>query len=175
VVLRKLVLTVLFGTVALGAVAQPDIPIGLPDTRRLETFGNGDIRHSATADTYFMVVQATDEAGKFWLQCERRGPFTVAVAMVGDTDRRQRSKVVSIRADDGEPRRLNLVVFENFVAIATRYEGKPDENASIFMNTLQGAKKTLTIAYGSESHNFDISHLSEPRARFMALCQRQKS
>src|SRR4029079_3953972 len=97
--LRRLILTAIFGTTALGAttlgaLAQPDIPIGLPDTRRLEAFANGDIRPRAPADTYCMVVQATDEAGKFWLQCERRGPFTVAVALVGTTDQRQRSKVI---------------------------------------------------------------------------------
>ena len=57
--------------------APTEIPIGLPDTRRIESFANGDIRHSPVADIYFLVVQASDKTGQFWLQCERRGPFTV--------------------------------------------------------------------------------------------------
>jgi hypothetical protein len=160
---------------ATSALAQANIPIGLPDTRRLESFANGDIRHSRSADIYFLVVQADDAAGQFWLQCERRGPFTVAVAMVGAGEKPQRSQAVTIRADNGTARRLDLVVFENFVAIATRHEGKPDENASVFMDMLQSAKRTFTISYAGVSHDFDMRHVSAPKARFQALCRQQKS
>jgi hypothetical protein len=173
--MRHIVLTATLAVLASGAAGQSDIPIGLPDTRRIETFANGDIRHSSSADVYFLVVQATDKAGQFWLQCERRGPFTVAVAMVGAGERPQKSQLITIRADQGAARGLHLVVFENFVAIATRHEGKPDENATIFLDLLQNAKQTFTIAYAGESHDFDTSHLSAPRMRFMTLCRQQKS
>jgi hypothetical protein len=179
VALHRIILMAVLAAFASSAVAQSDIPtdipIGLADTHRIETFANGDIRHSRSADIYFMVVQATDKAGQFWLQCERRGPFTVSVAMVGVTDRVQRSQQVSIRADDGPTRKLDLIVFQNFVAIAMRHEGRPDENTSVFMDMLQSAKQTFTIAYADESHNFDIRSLSAPRARFLALCRQQKS
>lgn len=175
--LRHIILTFVLATCADGALAQQkqqNVPVGLPDTRKLESFANGDIRHSTAADVYFLVVQATDDAGQFWLQCERRGPFTVAVAMVGAGDKLQKSQVVSIQSDGGAVRQLNLIVFENFVAIATRYEGRPDENASIFMDALQSAKKTFTIAYAGSSHDFDVSQLSAPHTRFQALCRQQK-
>jgi len=133
---RRIILTIGFAALAASALAQQSgVPIGLPDTRRIEAFSNGDIRHSSSADVYFMVVQATDNAGQFWLQCEKRGQFTVAVAMIGATDKLQRSQVVTIRPDDGAVRKLDLIVFENFVAIATRFEGRADENASVFMET----------------------------------------
>ena len=171
---RRIILTIGFVALAASALAQQSgVPIGLPDTRRIEAFSNGDIRHSSSADVYFMVVQATDNAGQFWLQCEKRGPFTVAVAMVGATDKLQRSQVVTIRPDGGATRKLDLIVFENFVAIATRFEGKADENASVFMDTLNSAKQTFTIGYAGVSHDFEVSHLSAPRARFQALCTRQ--
>jgi hypothetical protein len=153
------------------AQAPTEIPIGLPDTQRIETFANGDIRHSRASDIYFFVVQATDKTGQFWLQCERRGPFTVAVAMVGGGEQRQRSQRVTVQADQNPPRRLDLVVFENFVAIATRHEGKPDENASVFMDALSSARKTFTVSYGGSSHDFDVGDLQAPRARFLALCR----
>jgi hypothetical protein len=154
--------------------APAEIPIGLPDTRRLESFANGDIRHSPGADIYFFVVQASDRSGQFWLQCDRRGPFTVAIAMVGTGEQRQRSQRVTVQPDQGPPRRLDLVVFENFVAIASRLDGKPDENASVFMDALTAARKTFTISYGGSSHDFDVAPMQEPRTRFLALCRQQK-
>lgn len=176
---RLMTAAVLLAACAPCALAQPqapvEIPIGMPDTRRIESFANGDIRHSRSSDIYFFVVQATDKSGHFWLQCERRGPFTVAISMVGAGEKLQRSQRVSIKADDGPARRLDLVVFENFVAIATRHEGKPDENATIFMDALAAAKQTFTVSYAGESHDFDAAPLQEPRARFMALCGQQKS
>jgi hypothetical protein len=159
---------------ALGQTPAPaELPIGLPDTKRLETFANGDIRHSPASDTYFFVVQASDKAGQFWLQCEKRGPFTVAISMVGGGEQRQRSQRVTVQADQSAPRRMDFVVFDNFVAIASRHEGKPDENASIFMEALNAAKKTFTVSYPGSSHNFDVGPMEAPRGRFLARCRQQ--
>jgi hypothetical protein len=172
---RRIILTAVLSTLAASALAQSGVPIGLPDTRRIEAFANGDIRHSAAADVYFLVVQAKDESTQFWLQCEKRGPFTVAIAMVGVGDKLQKSQLVTIQADRGTAKRLNLVVFENFVAIATRHEGKADENASIFLDALRAAKKTFTVSYAGESHDFEVSHLAAPHARFLAMCRQHAS
>lgn len=154
--------------------AQPDgeMPLGFSNTRRIESFANGDIRHSPASDIYFFVVGATDKSGRFWLQCERRGPFTVAIALAGAGDKPQRSQLVTLRADGGPPRTLDLVVFDNFVAIASRHEGKPTENASIFMQMLEGAQRTFTVSYGGQSHEFDVGGLAAPRKRFLELCRR---
>ncbi len=165
------------GAIAAPALAQPagEIPLGLPDTRRIERFANGDIRYSPAAGVYFLVVRATDQSGQFWLQCERRGPFTVAIALVGAGERPQRSQLVAIQADGGRVRRLDLVVFENFVALATRHEGKPTENASIFMEVLESAERTFTVSYGGTSHDFDVGELAGPRSRFLELCRQTAS
>ena len=170
---RRIILAVALSASAGVAFAQSGVPIGLPDTRRIETFVNGDIRYSASASVYFLVVQATDESTQFWLQCEKRGPLTIAVAMVGGGDRPQRSQMVTIQADRGAAKRLSLVVFENFVALATRLDGKPDENASVFLDALRSAKKTFTISYADESHDFEVGHLPGPHERFLQLCKQQ--
>jgi hypothetical protein len=155
-----------------AAVPAPaEIPIALPDTKRIESFANGDIRHSPASDTYFFVVQASDKAGQFWLQCEKRGPFTIAIAMVGGGEQRQRSQRITVQADQSAPRRMDFVVFDNFVAIASRHEGKPDENASIFMEALNAAKKTFTVSYPGSSHDFDVGPMEAPRGRFLARCR----
>ena len=169
----RIILAVALSASATIACAQSGVPIGLPDTSRIESFANGDIRYSASASVYFLVVQATDESTQFWLQCEKRGPLTVAVAMVGGGDRPQRSQMVTIQADRGAAKRLSLIVFENFVALATRFEGKADENASVFLDALQSAKKTFTISYAGESHDFEVSQLAGPHERFMKLCKQQ--
>ena len=58
---------------------------------------------------------------------------------------------------------------------AMRYEGKSDENASVFLDALQAAKKTFTISYAGESHDFEVSHLAAPHARFLAMCRQHAS
>lgn len=172
---HRIILAAALSAATASAFAQSGVPIGLPDTRKIETFANGDIRYSAAASVYFLVVQAVDESTQFWLQCEKRGPLTVAIAMVGTGDKLQRSQMVSIQADGGAAKRLSLIVFENFVALATRFEGKADENASVFLDALQSAKKTFTIAYAGESHDFEVSNLTGPHDRFLKLCKQQAS
>ena len=84
---------------------------------------------------------------------------------------RLRSFPVTIWSDGRSRHELNLLVFEDFVAVALDYEGGRNDKLATFLDVLQAAKQTFAISHGGHTFEFDVAKLPAAQARFMLLCK----
>jgi hypothetical protein len=140
--------------------------------RLLDTFGKWEIRKGLTHNTYLLIGESIrDGEGHFWLHCDQNNLITVAVPLVERAGSDHlRSHAITIRSDTGLSRAMSLVVFENFVAVATEYHGGRNDKVADFLDVLRTAKETVTISYAHRSFDYDVAYLPAAQARFHELC-----
>jgi hypothetical protein len=163
---------------AVPAWAESGAPANAGDPRTfrqgllVDTFGRWQIREGLANNTYLLIGESTGNAeGHFWLHCDKNHLVTVAVPLADRTGQeRLRSFAVTIRADTGAERALDLIVFESFVAVAVDYEGGHNEKVADFIDVLRAAKETATISHADRTFEYDVTQLAAAQARFLQLC-----
>jgi hypothetical protein len=164
-----------------GASADAERPAGPREAFRegllLDTFGKWQIRKGLIDNTYLLIGESTgDGAGHFWLHCDQNHLMTVAVPLAERNGRdRLRSHALTIRADTGAERVMNLVVFESFVAVAIEYGGGRNEKITDFFEVLRAAKGSITISYAHKTFEYDVTQLPAAHARFLELCDQRSA
>ena len=155
-----------------GAAADASDTEAFRQALLLDTFGKWQIRKGLDNNTYLLIGESTgDGAGHFWLHCDQNHLMTVAVPLAErDGQERLRSHAVTIRADTGAERAMDLIVFESFVAVAIDYEGGPNNKVADFIDVLRAAKATVTISYANKTFEYDVTQLPTAEARFLQLC-----
>ena len=142
--------------------------------RLLDTFGKWQIRKGLVANSYLLIGRSgSDGKRQFWLHCDQHNLMTVAVPLMelSGSDH-LRSYKIAIRSYTGRERELDLIVFENFVAVAVGYEGGGNNKVADFLDVLRASNQTVTISYGDKSFEYDVKGLPAAQARFQELCRR---
>jgi hypothetical protein len=174
---------------AVHAWAQADTAPPKPDNQRSQaasqlrqgqlvaSFGNWEIRKGLIDNTYLLIGESNGEGeGHFWLHCDQNNMITVAVPLADYTGREGlRSHAITIRADTGAKRALDLVVFESLVAVALDYSGGRNDKITDFIDVLRAAKETVTISYAHRTFAYDVTQLPAAQARFLGLCRETRS
>jgi hypothetical protein len=155
-----------------GALADAGDPETFRQGLLVDTFGRWQIREGLANNTYLLIGESTGNAeGHFWLHCDKNHLVTVAVPLADRTGQeRLRSFAVTIRADTGAERAMDLIVFESFVAVAVDYEGGHNNKVADFIDVLRAAKETVTISYADRTFEYDVTQLPAAQARFLQLC-----
>ena len=138
-------------------------------------YGNWTIREDLTNNGYVLIGQSSDDKqGQLWLQCDQKGTLTLLVPMFGrpTSESWQRSQIVNVRSDDFAPRQFGLIVFQNFVAMATKTEQERTGDVTAFMSAVGAAKRTFVLSFDQTSYEFDVAQLPAARTRFAELCNR---
>ena len=139
------------------------------------SFDNWEIRQGLVENSYLLIGRSRAENGHFWLNCDSNGLVNVAVPLLERNGRdRLRSLPITVWSDDQKRQELNLIVFENFVAVALEHGGARNDKLEFFLNTLQTAKRTFAISYNDRIFEYDVAKLPAARARFAQLCSRQQ-
>ena len=157
-----------------GAAADASDTEAFRQAPLLDTFGKWQIHKGLVNNTYLLIGESTGTgAGHFWLHCDQNHLMTVAVPLAErDGQERLRSHAVTIRADTGAERAMDLIVFESFVAVAIDYEGGHNNKVADFIDVLRAAKETVTISYANKTFEYDVTQLPTAEARFLQLCNR---
>jgi hypothetical protein len=153
------------------AVADPRVAT-TSDELQLGSFENWEINQGLHEHSYLLIAQSRDHDGRFWLSCDSNGSFNVAIPVENKDGRdRLRSFTVNISSDGRNRHELNLVVFENFIAVALDYEGGRSGKLATFMETLRTSEQTFTISYGDRVFEFDTAKFPAAQVRFAQLCK----
>jgi hypothetical protein len=153
------------------AVADPRVATA-SDQTQVDSFDNWEISRGLQQHSYLLIAQSRDHDGRFWLNCDSNGFFNVAIPVENKDGRdRLRSFTVIISSDRRDRHELNLVVFENFIAVALDYEGGRSDKLATFLETLRTSEQTFTISYGGRVFEFDTAKFPAAQARFAQLCR----